>query len=114
MFGFRLLLLAMLVVLGGYTAVVINDYGMGLFQVFFGDIGKVAWPGQFNLDFLFMLMLSGLWVAWRHEFSPVGFLLGTIAFFGGAGFLTIYLLILIAREKGSMQRILLGERKLAA
>jgi len=29
----------------------------------------MQWPGQFNLDFMCMLLLAGLWVSWRHRFS---------------------------------------------
>ena len=47
---FRLYLLALLIILSGYTLVVIGDYGMNLFAVFFGDMAAVAWPGQFNLE----------------------------------------------------------------
>ena len=43
---FRFYLLAMLIILSGYTLVVIGDYGINLFAVFFGDMAAVAWPGQ--------------------------------------------------------------------
>ncbi|MEE4283514.1 MAG: hypothetical protein V2I41_16350 [Pseudomonadales bacterium] len=110
MAAFRLLLVLMLIVLGAYTAVVILEYGMNLFQVFFGDMAAVNWAGQFNLDFMFMLALSALWVSWRHGFSPAGLGLGVLAFFGGAVFLAIYLLILSAKANGDARYILLGER----
>ena len=65
---FRALLLLMLIVLAVYTGVVVVEYGLILLNVFFRDIAALGWPGQFNLDFMMMLMLSGLWVAWRHRF----------------------------------------------
>gem|GEM_PF-4932734 len=43
--------------------------GMILLPVLFGGRAATGWPGQFNLDFLCMLVLFGLWVAWRHRFS---------------------------------------------
>ena len=55
--------------------------------IFFGDMAKFTWPGQFNLDFTTFLMLSGLWVAWRHHFSASGLILGAIAVVGGMLFL---------------------------
>ncbi len=61
--AFRVLLIVILVVLAGYTADVIANHGWGLLAVFFGDIGRMEWPGQFNLDFLFMLTLSATWVS---------------------------------------------------
>lgn len=55
--------------LSSYTAVTISNHGWNLFPVFFGDMAKVAWPGQFNLDFMYMLAISAIWAAWRNQFS---------------------------------------------
>lgn len=106
--AFRALLVVMLVVLAGYTAIVISSHGWGLLSVFFGDMAKMTWPGQFNLDFLFMLTLSASWVAWRHRFSTGGLALGVLALFGGALFLTIYLLIVSRQVHGDPRALLLG------
>jgi len=106
--GFRIYLILSWIVLVVYTAVVIADHGMGLLPVFFGDIGRMGWPGQFNLDFMLMLSLSALWTAWRNGFSALGLGLGLIAFFGGAGFLLPYLLILSIRCRGNIGLILTG------
>jgi hypothetical protein len=106
--AFRTFLAALWLALLGYTAIVIANHGMGLLPIFFGDIVVMDWPGQFNLDFLFMLLLSALWVSWRHGFSGAGLGLGLLALFGGAGFLLVYLLVLSLRCKGDVNRILLG------
>jgi hypothetical protein len=90
----RIFLVLHLAVLTGYTLVVIENHGLNLLPVFFGDMAAMAWPGQFNLDFLGFLILSALWTAWRNGFSATGLLLAVIAFFGGMAFLSIYLLIL--------------------
>jgi len=111
MAAFRMLLIAMAVVLAAYTAIVISNHGLGLLPVFFGDMATMGWPGQFNLDFMFMLALAAIWVAWRHEFSAAGFALGALAFFGGALFLTIYLLIVSMQVQGDVHRMLLGSRR---
>lgn len=103
----RIYLSVIFVVILGYTSVTIANHGMNLLPVFFGDMATMAWPGQFNLDFMFMLTLSGLWVAWRHEFTPVGVVLGLLALFGGAMFLSAYLLILTSRDR-DVRRLLLG------
>ncbi|NCA01748.1 MAG: hypothetical protein EBS87_06085, partial [Sphingomonadaceae bacterium] len=95
--AFRIYLILSWIALLIYTALVIADHGMGLLPIFFGDIGRMGWPGQFNLDFMLMLSLSALWTAWRNGFSALGLGLGLIAFFGGAGFLLPYLLILSIR-----------------
>jgi hypothetical protein len=108
MLAFRTLLVVMFGVLLVYTGMVISQEGLNLFQVFFSDMAKMKWPGQFNLDFMFMLSLSGLWVAWRHRFTALGLSLGLLAFFLGASFLCVYLLILIHQTGGSVRSVLLG------
>lgn len=105
---FRVLLVVLWAVLGVYTALVIQAHGMGLVPIFFGDIAKGTWSGQFNLDFLLLLVLSALWTAWRNGFSPVGLALAVVAFFGGSGFLLPYLLYLSIRERGDMAAVLLS------
>ena len=111
MIAFRALLVLMFVALATYTAMVINTEGWELLSIFFSDMAKMQWPGQFNLDFMLMLTLSGLWVAWRHQFSAAGLGLGVLAFFGGALFLSVYLLIQTLRTKGDMRVVLLGKAR---
>ena len=103
----RLVLIAHLAALTVYTAIVIANHGIDLLPVFFGDMARMAWPGQFNLDFLGFLMLSALWTAWRNNFSAQGLLLAVLAFFGGMMFLSIYLLILSFSAR-SIPELLLG------
>jgi hypothetical protein len=110
MTAFRLWLAVILVTLIVYTATVFANHDPNLFRVFFGDIAKVGWPGQFNLDFLFMLTLSATWVAWRHRFSAAGLVLAFLAFNGGAMFLSIYLLIITGQAKGDTAAILTRNR----
>ena len=109
MAAFRALLIVIFGTIAIYTGNVIAEHGMNLFQVFFGDMAEMGWPGQFNLDFLCLLLLSGLWTAWRNDFSPAGLGLAVVAFFGGAPFLTAYLLYLSLKTNGDMKEILLGE-----
>jgi hypothetical protein len=111
MIAFRLLLLVLWVVLAVYTGFVIAEHGMTLLPIFFGDIAKMTWPGQFNLDFLWFLTLSAFWTTWRANFSLPSLLLAVVAFFGGAGFLLPYLLFLTSRSKGDMASVLLGRRR---
>ena len=110
---FRALLAAILVTIVLYTTVVVANHGMGLLPVFFGDILRMNWPGQFNLDFLGFLMLSGFWLAWRHHFSPTGLALGALGLFGGAPVLTTYLLITSFAVGGDVPRLLLGDARAA-
>jgi hypothetical protein len=89
----RILCIIIFAVLAPYTAPVLLAEP-NLFPAFFGAIAGGGWQGQFNLDFAFMLTLSGLWVAWRHRFTPAGLGLGLLAFLGGAMFLAVYLFVL--------------------
>jgi hypothetical protein len=93
---------------------VISNHGIGLLSIFFGDMKTMAWPGQFNLDFTFMLMFSSLWVSWRHHFSIVGLALGLLALFFGSMFLATYLFVLNWQTQGDMKEILLGKTRMAA
>ena len=113
MTAFRALLIVLWVIIAGYTAVVAANHGMDVLPVFFGDMTKLEWPGQFNLDFMSMLTLSGLWVAWRHRFSAAGLALGLLALFGGAFFLTAYLLVVSVQAKGDVKELLLGKVRAA-
>lgn len=108
---FQILLLIIFVSILAYTAKVVATDGFNLLPVFFGDMAKMGWPGQFNLDFLCMLALSGLWLAWRHQFSALGLVLGLLGFFGGAFFLSGYLLFISFRTNGDMKEILLGKAR---
>lgn len=113
MTGFRVLMLAILVLILGYTVPVGMTHGWNLLPIFFGDIVAMGWPGQFNLDFSCFLFLSGTWVAWRNEFSPTGLLLAPVAMLGGALFLSIYLLVL-SFSHSDMASIMLGAKRAAA
>lgn len=110
MTAFRVFLAAIFVAISVYTARTIAGHGMDFLSVFFGDIARGAWPGQFNFDFMFMLTLSALWVGWRHRFSAAGLLLAGLALIGGASFLSAYLLIESYRVKGDPRALLLGGR----
>ena len=112
--AFQTLLVAMFGALATYTGVVIAGHGWDLLSVFFGDMRRMTWSGQFNLDFMFMLTLSATWVAWRHRFSIGGLGLALVAFFGGASFLCAYLLLVSIQAKGDTREILLGRSRVGA
>ena len=94
-----------------YTGIVIANHGWNLLPIFFGDMAAMTWPGQFNFDFMGFLLLSGLWVSWRHQFSPSGIALGLLAVFGGVLFLSLYLLIASYYAEGSVKNLLLGTNR---
>ena len=105
---FRIVLAMLWILLVTYTAVVVSRHGLNLFPIFFGDMARLGWPGQFNLDFTLMLTLSATWVTWRSGFSLQGWLLGGLALVGGASFLTLYLLWLTFRTRGDARKLVLG------
>lgn len=72
----------MWMVLASYTALVLVNHGPDLWSVFVGDMRAVNSAGQFNLDFLLLLTLSALWVAWRNDFSGSGLALSFMALVG--------------------------------
>lgn len=111
MLGFRILLVGIFVSVVAYTGVVIANHGLGIFPIFLGDIAEMEWPGQFNLDFLGFLTLSGFWLAWRNHFSPMGLLLGVVGFFGGVPVLTAYLFWATLSANGDVASILLGNTR---
>jgi hypothetical protein len=74
-------------------------------------IAAMTWPGQFNLDFLGFLVLSGVWLAWRHHFSPIGLGLGLMGLSGGILFLAPYLLIASYRAEGDVRILFLGKSR---
>lgn len=96
-----------------YTGVVGTTHGWNLFPTFFGDIAAMNWPGQFNLDFSCLLVLSGLWLAWRNHFSPAGLALGLLGSVGGTLVLAPYLLLATIQAKGDVKVLLLGKVRAA-
>ncbi len=114
MSALRILLLLLALAILPYTFYTIAQEGFTLFSVFFDDLQSLSWSGQFNLDFLTYLILSSLWVAWRHEFSGQGMLLALCASVLGMCFLALYLLITSFQVKGDLIHLLLGNKRAAA
>ena len=66
----KLFMGSIIVIVVLYTAPVIADYGLlALLPSFFGEMSKMNWQGQFNLDFFMFLLMSGSWIAWRNQIS---------------------------------------------
>ena len=110
MIPFRAFLVTVTLAILGYTAVVGVNHGWNLVPIFIGEIVAMTWLGQFNLDFMCFLLLSGVWTAWRNNFTPKGLALGAVAVFFGIMFLAPYLLLLSFKEKGNAKAILVGNR----
>jgi len=107
--AFRILLVVMETCIIVYTVVVGFNHGWNLLAVFFGDMAAMTWAGQFNFDFTCFLILSGLWLAWRHHFSPGGLVLGVLGVFGGIMVLAPYLLWASFNANGDMKVLFMGQ-----
>ena len=100
----------MFLTLLAYTLVAVNNDGLDLITPALRDLAALGWPGQFHLDFLTYLILSALWIAWRHQFSAAGIALGLVASVGGILFFSAYLLIASFQANGDPTKILLGSQ----
>lgn len=105
---FLTLLTAMTVGILAYTGVTVAGHGVTLVPAFFGPMAEMTWQGQFNVDFLMFLVLSGLWTAWRNGMTVGGVALGVVAACFGIMFLAPYLLYLIVASGRDLQRVLMG------
>ena len=108
---FRLLLLLFTAMLAVYTGIVVVHHGWVLFSVFTADIAALNWPGQFNLDFTCYLILSAIWMAWRHGFSPGSLVMAIAAAIIGIMIFAPYLLYISFQAKGDVRHILLGTHR---
>lgn len=110
----NLLLNALLIVqtigLLAYTLVVFTTEGTDFFSVFANNILLLNWTGQFNLDFLCYLILSGIWVMWRNKFTGKSIFVGILAMVLGIIVFAPYLLWLIYKENGDLKRVIVGNR----
>ncbi|TAE79927.1 MAG: hypothetical protein EAY81_10855 [Bacteroidetes bacterium] len=91
-----------------YTAWAFTNEGANLFSTFFANIQAMGWSGQFNADFTCYLLLSGLWIMWRNQFTRSSVLLAMLASIIGILFFAPYLLYLITKENGNLKRVFIG------
>lgn len=76
--------------------------------VFFGDITKLNWRSQFNIDFLIHLLLLATWVVWREGYTIKGYVFGFLSIFLGGMFGFPYILYATYQASGDPKKILLG------
>jgi len=110
LYFFKGFLIIQTIVLLIYTALaIINDGGNFLLraQEF---VFSLKWIGQFTLDFNAYLMLSAIWIAWRNKFSGLSILFALTAMILGIIVFAPYLLYLLSKEKGDLERVLIGNR----
>ncbi|TAF68110.1 MAG: hypothetical protein EAZ55_00740 [Cytophagales bacterium] len=110
--GLKILLLAQTLLLLIYTAIVGMNNGWDIAGVFVQNLVSMSWNGQFSLDFSCYLLLSALWIMWRNRFSAWAIVWACIAAVMGIIVFAPYLLFLTIQEKGDINKVLLGDRKL--
>lgn len=109
MIALRVLLVGFLVGILGYTFVAVGNDGINFPLIAINNVMALGWTGQFHLDFVCYLILSALWVGWRHRFSGPGLGLAALASVGGIIFLSVYLLVL-SRQVANFEELLIGDR----
>ena len=109
----KLIFVFQLIGITAYTLYVSVHEGWILVDVFFGDLVALNWSGQFNFDFLNYLILSAIWIAWRHQFSLSGLIFAVLASVLGILFFAPYLLYQSMKCNGDPKKLLLGDQLLA-
>ena len=105
--AFRVLLVASFAAIFIYTLMVFSNADLGLVSQAMTDLKAKNWAGQFDLDFMIYILFVALWLLWRHEFKPVGWLM-VLGSFGGSLFMAPYLLFASLKAKGDVKEILIG------
>lgn len=104
----KILLIVQSLTLFVYTIFCFQKEGADLLSVFVNNIGAIGWSGQFNLDFSCYLMLSGLWIMWRNNFTLKSIFIAITASIVGIMVFAPYFLFLLIKEKGDLKRTLTG------
>jgi|688.fasta_scaffold1852417_1 hypothetical protein len=107
---FKTLLIVQTIGLLTYTFLVFQKEGADLFSVFTNNLLSLNWSGQFNLDFMCYLILSGFWIIWRNKYSSKSIPLGLAAMVLGIVLFAPYILWLTNKENGDLKRVLIGNR----
>jgi hypothetical protein len=68
----RILRLLLWLFIGLNTLTATRSEGWDFLNSFLQTCQKPGWNAQFLADFSCYLLLSGLWLMWRHRFSPLG------------------------------------------
>lgn len=106
----KILLAIQAITLFVYTLFCFQREGADLLSVFVNNIAALGWNGQFNLDFSCYLVLSGLWIVWRNNFSLKSFFIAIAASIVGIMVFAPYFLFLLIKEKGDLEKTLIGNR----
>jgi hypothetical protein len=104
---FRIVLLALWVILWGLTIRASMLLGVAASSVYLSDFHQ-PWRAMLNSDFAVHLLMAGLWILYRERSALTGILCAIGAVLLGMPFTLMYLVVTTFREKGDMRRVLLG------
>jgi hypothetical protein len=107
----RLVSVAMFLTISAYTLATVSIDGWDLLTPFFTDLLSLKWPGQFNLDFSFYLLLSTLWYVWRNEYSRLSLITAPVVLVGGMLVFAAYLFWLTFRVNGQIDVLVSGPNR---
>ena len=93
-----------------YTLITIQNDGLNFLQKAIEFATSLQWIGQFSVDFSCYLLLSGLWIMWRNEFSTSSIAIAVVCMILGIIVFAPYLLYLLSKEKGDLKKVLVGNR----
>jgi len=102
-------LIAFTVIIFGVTFAAVADSGINWPHAFLSDLFALNWRSQFNTDLVIHLVLMGVWVAWREGGGLKGNIYGVFCVIWGGMFTFPYLLIAMAKSRGDMAQLFLGE-----
>ncbi len=93
-----------------YTIITIKNDGFNFLSRAQEFALSMKWMGQFALDFQCYLILSAFWISWRNKFSGKSILIALFAMIFGIIVFAPYLLYLIFKENGNLNKVLVGDR----
>ncbi|MCB1608000.1 MAG: hypothetical protein KDI71_13605 [Xanthomonadales bacterium] len=107
---FQAIAAILLLSLLGYTVLTVANEGLNFLPAAAESLAAMGWSGQFAADFSCYLVVSALWVLWRHRGSGAGWLFAVGALIGGFLYFGAYLLIASVQARGSISALLLGQQ----
>ncbi|MBF9152344.1 hypothetical protein [Novosphingobium jiangmenense] len=108
MVALRAFLLLWLSLMVAYTVMVVAGHGLDFLSPFSAAVARFGWEGQFSLDLAGFLILTAIWIAWRHGMSAIGVPIAVLMVSAGMIGVSLYLLLASVAARGDVKVLLLG------
>jgi hypothetical protein len=105
------LLCLLFIIIFAYTIAAASSGAEYPLPLIINEIIGLNWKGLYNLDFSSYLLLTALWICWRHRFTACAWLLAVCSIAGGMLFLAPYLFYQSTKMDGSIEGLLLGRQE---